>query len=746
MRMGIVPSTASRCVIRNLGIVMALATTLSILFGFAFVQYRHAVEQAGEIAQCNAAQAARLLAARHEAAPVDRRSLLEALPAIGPRRSGAAIRLLDDRRILVSEAGDANPRLAVTRAAPIIVAGRVVGSIVVTVDLGRLAPPIGFVSLMAAGLGLAVFSVVSVLPVKARDRALSVLKHRNMLLRRREEGLRQQNRRFGTALNNMSQGLGMFDGAERLVVSNESYASLYGLTPDRVKPGMSLQEIVALRTAHGVSPVETADQYLRNHHGRMVQGEDSRIQELSDGRLIAISHRKMPGGGWLSIHDDVTEKLRTEMCIAHMAKHDALTDLPNRLCLREHLESRKASARRGHAFAVLYLDLDHFKRVNDTLGHPIGDALLKAAAVRLRGCVCETDLVARLGGDEFAIVQTVTEGHVEASTLASRIIEILEPPFVIDDLQISAAASIGIALAPMDGIDPDELLKKADLALYRAKSEGRGVWRFFEPEMDARAQQRRRLEVGLRQALAGGQIELYYQPLLDAQGSVCCFEALARWRHPERGLIPPAEFIPVAEETGLIIPLGEWVLQQACAKAASWPDHVRIAVNLSPVQFKGSNISQLVVNALASSGLPAKRLELEITESLLMQDHESVPKTLHRLRALGVRIAMDDFGIGNSSLSYLVRFPFDKIKIDASFVEGITTNHNCVAIVRAIASLGRSLGITITAEGVETAEQLQRVWEEGCLEAQGYLISFPLTADDADRFLAARRETKRDAA
>lgn len=478
MRMGIVPSTASQCLIRNLGIVVALATTLSISFGFAFVQYRHAVEQAGEIAHWNAAQAARLLAARHEAAPVDQRALLEALPAIGPRRSEAAIRLLDDRRNLVSEAGDANPRLAVTRAAPIIVAGRVVGSIVVTSDLGRLAPPIGFVSLMAAGLGLAVFSVVSVLPVKARDRALSVLKHRSMLLRRREEGLRQQNGRFGTALNNMSQGLGMFDGAERLVVSNESYASLYGLTPDRVKPGMSLQEIVALRTAHGVSPVETADQYLRDHHARMVQGEDSRIQELSDGRLIAISHRKMPGGGWLSIHDDVTEKLRTEMCIAHMAKHDALTDLPNRLCLREHLESRKASARRGHAFAVLYLDLDHFKRVNDTLGHPIGDALLKAAAVRLRGCVCETDMVARLGGDEFAIVQTVTEGHVEASTLASRIIEILEPPFVIDDLQISAAASIGIALAPMDGTDPDELIKKADLALYRAKSEGRGSGAF----------------------------------------------------------------------------------------------------------------------------------------------------------------------------------------------------------------------------------------------------------------------------
>ena len=553
--------------------------------------------------------------------------------------------------------------------------------------------------------------------------------------------------RLNTALNNMSQGLSMFDGAERLVVSNESYAILYGLSPDRIKPGMHLREIVACRAAHGVSAVETADAYLRSHNARVSNGGiDNRIQELADGRLIAVSHRPMPDGGWLSIHDDITEKYRNERRIAYMAKHDALTDLPNRLQFREHLESLAARARRGDAFAILYLDLDHFKQINDTHGHPTGDELLKAVAVRLKHCVREIDMVARLGGDEFAIVQVLIEGPAEASILANRIIKALASPYVVDGLQVSSGTTIGIALSPGDGVDPDELVKKADLALYHAKSEGRGAWRFFEPEMDARAQWRQKLEVGLRQALAEGQIELHYQPLVDPQGSICCFEALARWRHPERGLIPPAEFIPVAEETGLIIPLGESVLRQACAKAMSWPDKIKVAVNLSPVQFKGGGISQLVVSALASSGLPANRLELEITESLLMQNHEELSAALHHLRSLGVRVAMDDFGTGYSSLSYLLRFPIDKIKIDRSFIKDITTNDNSIAIVRAVVSLGRSLGITITAEGVETIEQLDVVRREGCLEIQGYFISPPLQGDATDALLTKHERAKLDAA
>jgi diguanylate cyclase (GGDEF)-like protein len=572
-------------------------------------------------------------------------------------------------------------------------------------------------------------------------------RHRNELSRQREQEFRQQTVLFNTALNNMSQGLSMFDGAERLVLSNESYAMLYGLSPDRIKPGMHLREIVACRAAHGVSPIETTDTYLRDHNARVSKGGiDNRIQELGDGRLIAVSHRSMPDGGWLSIHDDITEKHRNERRIAYMAKHDALTDLPNRLQMREYLESLVGRARRGDAFAILYLDLDRFKQINDTYGHPTGDELLKVVAVRLKNCVREIDMVARLGGDEFAIIQTLIKSQAEVSTLANRVIETLASPFVLQGLQISSGTTIGIALAPTDGIDPDELIKKADLALYRGKSEGRGTSCFFEPEMDARAQWRQSVEVGLRQALAEGQIEVYYQPIVDEQGSVCCFEALARWRHPERGLIAPATFIPIAEETGLIIPLGECILRQACAQATAWPDKIKVAVNLSPAQFKRGDIGQLIESALVTSGLPAKRLELEITESLLMQDRAEISMALHQVHSFGVQIAMDDFGTGYSSLNNLLRFPIDKIKIDRSFIKDVTTNDNCVAIVRAVVSLGRSLGLTVTAEGVETVEQLEAVRQEGCLEIQGYLISPPLPAGAVDAFLKEREKTDRDAA
>ena len=551
-----------------------------------------------------------------------------------------------------------------------------------------------------------------------------------------EQELRREKMLLLTALNNMSQGLSMFDGTERLVVSNESYARLYGLSPDRIKPGMHLQEIVACRAAHGVSPVETPDSYLRQHVTRVSKGGiDNRVQEMADGRLIAISHRPMPDGGWLSIHEDITEKHRNEQRIAYMAKHDALTELPNRLQLHEHMDNLAARARRGAAFALLYLDLDRFKQINDTHGHPAGDALLKAVAARLKNCVREIDMVARMGGDEFAILQTLIKSQAEASALANRVIKALAAPFAIDNLQISSGTTIGIALSPKDGVNPDELIKKADLALYRAKSDGRGGWCFFEPDMDARVQWRQSIEIGLRQALAEGQIELHYQPIVDAQGSVCCFEALARWRHPERGLIPPADFIPVAEETGLIVPLGELVMRLACIKAMDWPETIKIAVNLSPAQFKGCDVGQLVTRALAASGLSGKRLELEITESLLMQNHEGVSTTLHNLRSLGVHIAMDDFGTGYSSLNNLLRFPIDEIKIARSFIKNITMSDNRVAVVRAVASLGRSLGIAITAVGVESIEQLDIVRREGCDRIQGYCISPPLRADAADALL-----------
>jgi diguanylate cyclase (GGDEF)-like protein len=570
-------------------------------------------------------------------------------------------------------------------------------------------------------------------------------RHRG-LSRRRERALRQQALRLKTALDNMSPGLCMFDGAGRLLVSNESYAILYGLSPDQIRRGMRLEEIVACRAAHGICPVETPDEYLHKHRARITQsGTENRLQELTDGRLLAVSHRPMPDGGWISIHEDVTEKHHNEQRITHMAKHDALTGLPNRVQLREHLEGLTAHARRGAAFALLYLDLDRFKQVNDTYGHPTGDQLLKAVAGRLKHTVREIDMVARLGGDEFAIAQAGIGGQDGAAILARRIIESLTAPFALDGLQISSGTTIGIALSPDDGIDPDDLIKKADLALYRAKSVGRGTWCFFEPELNARTLRRQSIEIGLRKALAEGLIELHYQPIIDHQGSLCCFEALARWHDPERGPISPAEFIPVAEETGLINPLGEAVLRQACAKAASWPDDIKVAVNLSPAQFKGGGLSQLLISALDASGLPARRVELEITETLLMQDREEISRVLHQLRSLGVRIAMDDFGTGYSSLNNLLRFPIDKIKIDRLFIKDIETNANSLAIVRAVVSLGRSLGITVAAEGVETKEQFDLVRQEGCREIQGNFISPPLQGNAADAFLTMRGIARRHA-
>jgi diguanylate cyclase (GGDEF)-like protein len=739
--------TALRNSVRNLGLAAALVTALSISLGFAFVQYRNTAEQAGQQARWRATQVAGLLAGHPGDGPVERQSLLEAARAIAPENGDAGIRILDDQRDAIFESGENTPPLSLTRTAPVVVSGVVVGSVAVTADLQRLAPQLGFVVLLAVGLGVAVFFAFTALPLKMLEWAVAALRRRDRLLRQREAEFERQRELFGTALNNMSEGLSMFDGAQKLVISNESYASLYGLSPDRIRPGMDLREIVACRAVHGVSPVERTDSYLRNHNSRMAKGGvDNRIQELSDGRLLAISHRQMAGGGWLSIHSDITEKHRDEQRIAHLARHDALTDLPNRLQLQEHLDGLTARARRrGDTFAILYLDLDRFKQVNDTLGHPAGDELLKAVAARLKACIRETDMVARLGGDEFAIVQTLIDGQVEASALAKRVIETLAAPFAVDGSQISSGTTIGIALSPVDGTHPDELIKKADLALYRAKSAGRGVWCFFEPEMDANARWRRSLEVDLRQALAEGRIELQYQPVVDAQDAVCCFEASVRWRHPERGLLPPAEFIPVAEETGLIVPLGEMVLRQACAKAATWPDHIKVAVNLSPAQFKSGDISQLVASALALSGLSANRLELEITEPLLTQKYKDIPQILNHLHSLGLSIVMNNFGDGNSSLSYLLRFPIDKIKIDGAFVKSIATNDSCAAIVRAVASLGRSLGFTIIAEGIETIEQLESVRREGCHEMQGYLISPPLDANATDAFLSARKQTQRKA-
>jgi diguanylate cyclase (GGDEF)-like protein len=376
--------------------------------------------------------------------------------------------------------------------------------------------------------------------------------------------------------------------------------------------------------------------------------------------------------------------------------------------------------------------------VNDTLGHPIGDGLLKAVAERITRCLPERGFVARLGGDEFALIQIGVDGPEAPGRLAAELIEIVSETYQIDGHDVIVGASVGIALAPGDGEASDALLRAADMALYRAKSDGRGMFHFFEPDMDRRIQARRSLELDLRKAYQHGEFELYYQPLVNLQrDAVSGFEALLRWRHPERGMIQPDAFIPLAEEIGLIVPIGEWVLRRACEDAATWPANIKVAVNLSPVQFRSRGLVQAVLSALAHSGLPASRLELEITESVLLGETEANLATLHSLRALGASISMDDFGTGYSSLSYLRSFPFDKIKIDRSFVNEMMERADCVAIIRAVAGLGMSLGIATTAEGVETSAQLDRLRAEGCTEIQGYLVSPPRPASEVWQLLSA---------
>jgi diguanylate cyclase (GGDEF)-like protein len=545
---------------------------------------------------------------------------------------------------------------------------------------------------------------------------------------------------FDTALDNMLQALLMFDASGRLLICNRRYYEMYGLAPEVVKPGCTIRDLLEFRQQRGTLSGDP-ETYIQNLDAGMARGDAcERITELPDGRTIAVVSHRMPGGGWVSTHEDITERRNAEARISHMARHDALTDLPNRVLFHEQLNAALANLPEDEAIALLCLDIDHFKGVNDTLGHPVGDRLLRATADRLRQCLGQDDLVARLGGDEFVIVQCGCIQPDGVTTLAMRLIEAVSAPYELDGDHMVVGLSIGISVAPHDGVDPHQILKNADLALYRAKSDGRGTYRFFERGMDARMQARRVLELDLRKALANGEFELYYQPLIDIQSEqINGFEALLRWRHPERGMVQPLDFIPLAEETGLIVPIGEWVLREACSQATTWPEHVKIAVNLSPLQFKSKNLLSLVVGALAASRLRASRLELEITESSLVQDTDATATLLHQLRRLGVRISMDDFGTGYSSLSYLRKFPFDKIKIDGSFIRDMSCHEDSLAIVRAVTAMGASLGMTTTAEGVETREQFVRLRKEGCAEVQGYLFSRPRPAAEIGELLASFR-------
>ncbi|HVZ52997.1 MAG TPA: EAL domain-containing protein [Pseudolabrys sp.] len=540
--------------------------------------------------------------------------------------------------------------------------------------------------------------------------------------------------RFDAALTNMAQGLSMFDAAHRLVIVNRRFFEIFNLPSDAVRPGMPIEKFMAIARAADRDPagaLAKQDRLLEQPSG------GTAITYLADGRCISIVQRPTTDGGLVATFEDVTEQHRAEERINYLARFDVLTDLPNRASFYERLGDVLSHLRHNDSVAVLSLDLDHFKNVNDTLGHPIGDVLLKLAAERMRGCVRGEDIVARLGGDEFAIVQVTSIDSPKAAALASRLIEDVGAPYELEGHQIVVGVSAGIALAPADGGEPDVLMKNADLALYRAKADGGGTYRFFEKEMDARMQARRALELDLRRAVLQHEFELYYQPIVDVKtGRITGCEALIRWHHSERGMVPPAEFIPVAEETGLIVPIGEWVLRTACAEAARWPREVTIAVNLSPVQFRSRNLVQTVTDALRASGLTPGRLELEITELVLLQESDGAFVVLHQLRDLGIRIAMDDFGTGYSSLGYLRSFPFDKIKIDKSFIHDLSSKEDSVAIVRAVVGLSSSLGITTTAEGVETRDQLTRLASEGCNEVQGFLFSPPRPAREVERMLS----------
>ncbi|WP_291297797.1 bifunctional diguanylate cyclase/phosphodiesterase [Elioraea sp.] len=562
------------------------------------------------------------------------------------------------------------------------------------------------------------------------------------VLKRNEAALSQTALRFDAALNNMSQGLCMFDRENVLLVVNRRFCEIYRVDPAKVVPGITFRQMMGFSIAAGNHARTDADALVARRLAFIARREAATaFQELADGRVIAISHEPMRDGGWVVTYEDITERRRAEAQITHMARHDGLTGLPNRAQFRERIDTAIAA---GRPFAVFSIDLDDFRAVNEGFGHPAGDEVLREAAARLLSTVPEGCTVARLGADEFAVIQSGIAGADDAAALAARLSAALAAPWRISTGDAAIGGSIGIAIGPGDGAagsaaeseGADTLVTQADLARELGRREGRGAVRFFEPGMDARQQKRRLLEADLRQALGNGEFALHYQPLVEiATGRVTGFEALLRWRHPRRGLVSPGDFIPLAEQLELIAPIGAWVLGQACMDAAAFPGGQNVSVNVSPLQFRRPGLVEATAEALARSGLPPGRLELEVTESVLLDDSEATREVLHRLRDLGLRIAMDDFGTGYSSLSTLRSFPFDKIKIDQTFVRDLASSAEARSIVSAIVGLGGALGMRTTAEGVETDGQLAALAAEGCVEAQGYLFSKPRPVEELPALL-----------
>lgn len=551
------------------------------------------------------------------------------------------------------------------------------------------------------------------------------------------QSLEAQNMRFDAALNNMRQGLCMFDGERRLVVSNRRYSEIYGLDPKMVRPGMLLKEILQQRLAAGNVPIAGKDTFLSSRLAIAAANQPgSSVIELADGRVIAVIHEPLSDGGWLATHEDITEQRRTQERIRHLARHDILTDLANRTQFDECLQTVRDRVESGETLAVLALDLDHFKAVNDSLGHSAGDAVLKEVSCRVRQCVGATDLVSRLGGDEFAIVQSIRAAE-EAEILAGRIVTAIAQPFDFEDHRVQIGVSIGIAIAPLDGPDGQVLMKRADRALYRAKAEGRSCYHLYERKLDEAQQQRRGLEADLRLVIERHELRLVFQPTIRLSDfRITSMEASLRWDHPSRGLLEPSIFVPVAIETGVIKPILEWVLREACNAAARWPSQVPVAVNLPPVRLgKDDGLSELVQSALSASGISPGQLQLEFAESHLHDQMKDAITTLNHLKAIGVKMTIEKFGSGCSSLSVVGRFPFDKIKIDPSLVGDLSTGGNTLSMVRAVIAVGRCFRMTTTAERIETELQLETVRREGCTEAQGFLFGYPLPAAAASELL-----------
>ena len=575
------------------------------------------------------------------------------------------------------------------------------------------------------------------------------------IILRHEAELRTRNQRFDAALNNMSHGLAMFDSDARLVVCNERFREMFRLSLEDVRPGRSLRDLLTHYRDCG-GPCASIDDSLAETLA-VVSGRNACIHEVQDlnGRILSIKHDPMPDGGWVATFEDITDRRASEAKIKLLAHNDLLTGIANRQQFQGELDTARQQLRMGgQPFTVLMLDLDRFKNVNDSLGHAAGDTLLEQTARRLEASLRGTDVLARFGGDEFAIIQTLQRDfksvdeaipamRESAITLANRIIEVIGQPFNIDGQNMVIGASIGIAIAPVDGTEPDELMKRADLALYKTKSDGRNGYTFFDNTLTAAADERHQLDMDLRAGLSRNEFELYYQPEIDvATGRTCGMEALVRWHHPDQGLVMPDRFITLTEDTGLITSLGEWILQTACAEAVNWPPHVKLAINISPVQFRKPNLLDVVLCALVDSGLSPERLEIEITERVLLANDPDYLSTLHQLKNLGISIALDDFGTGNSSLGYLKMFPFDKIKIDRSYTRELSERPDCAAITCAVINLGRSLDIVTVAEGVETRAQFEALRAAGATQVQGYLFGHPLPAArlafDATEGAAAR--------